>query len=623
MPRDRKPASELRSRAEDRAGARRKGHLGPVAADAQRILHELELHQAELESQNEELRAARTETEAALARYTELFDLAPIGYATLSPDGVIRELNHAGAHLLGRPRARAVGTRFAELVAPSDGAAFHALLREAVDADARPSCELGLEISGRHAKVHFTATAVARAERTILLAFEDITERLAREAQLACTEQALREADRRKDEFLAMLSHELRNPLGPLRSSLFVLDNVDPASQQALDARAIIDRQVTHLSRLVDDLLDVTRITRGKIELQREGIELAELVRRTVDDHRAGFEARGIRLEARFEPGPFWLDADPARLVQIASNLLGNAQKFTPAGGMVSVSVEGRGSQAALCVRDTGAGIPPELISGLFEPFAQAPQTMERGRGGLGLGLAMVKGLVELHGGTVQLRSEGIWRGTEATVLLPLAGAPARPSPDAEPPPRRGRRVLVIEDNVDAAATLGKALGLMGHDVRVTHLGVLGLELARSFRPAVVICDLGLPKMDGYAVAAAFRADPALRETRLIALSGYARPEDRRRAATAGFDHHVAKPPRMEELRRLIAEAPGPAASDRPSSASASAAAPRRVEPAASAGARPSAYGTPPSRRSSGTGTGTGTGSGRLVRRGPAAAERR
>jgi PAS domain S-box-containing protein len=584
----------------------------PAAADAQRILHELEVHQAELEIQNEELRGARSETEAALARYTELFEFAPIGYTTLSADGLIQELNHAGARLLGVSRSRVVGTPFAGFVAPSACAVFRALLGKALDGEGRPSDELALEISGQTVQVHLTATAVARAERTILLAFEDITERRAREAQLARTEQALREADRRKDDFLAMLSHELRNPLGPLRSSLFVLDNVDPTSQQALDARAIIDRQVTHLSRLVDDLLDVTRITRGKIELQREGIELAELVRRTVADHRVGFEARGIRLEARLEPGPFWLDADPARLIQIASNLLGNAQKFTPAGGTVSVSVEARGPQVALRVRDTGAGIAPELIPGLFEPFTQAPQTMERGRGGLGLGLAMVKGLVELHGGTVQLASEGAWRGTEAVVLLPLAGAPARSAGGAEPRPGPGRRVLVIEDNVDAAATLGKALGLMGHDVRVTHLGALGLELSRTFRPAAVICDLGLPKMDGYAVAAAFRADPVLREARLIALSGYARPEDRRRAAAAGFDHHVAKPPRLEELRRLIDDAPEVGGIEPASSP-----APHRPERAAGhaaagpGGTRRAAYGSPPSRRSAGAA--------RLARRGSAA----
>jgi two-component system CheB/CheR fusion protein len=523
-------------------------------------------------------RRPRPQTQPPLARYTELFDFAPIGYAALAPDGGVRELNLAGARLLGKPRSRVIGTPFGAFVAASGRDAFHALLRRAADGEARSSCELELAISGRSIPARLTAAAVVRAERTILLAFEDITERLAREAHLARTEQALREMDRRKDDFLAMLSHELRNPLGPIRSSLFVLDHAEPTSKEALDARAIIDRQVTHLTRLVDDLLDVTRIARGKVELQREGVELAELVRRTLDDHRASFEARGIHLEARFAPRPCWLDADPTRLVQIASNVLGNAQKFTPRGGTVTVSVEARGRQAALCVRDTGVGIAPELIPGLFEPFAQAPPAAERGRGGLGLGLAMVKGLVELHGGTVQLSSEGAWRGTEVVVLLPLAGAPAQPVATPRKSIAPVRRVLVIEDNVDAAATLGSALRLMGHDVRVTHLGAIGLEVARTFRPDAVICDIGLPRMDGHAVAAAFRADAALRDTQLIALSGYALPEDQRRAAAAGFDHHVAKPPDMQALRRLIAEASRAGA------------------------ARPAASGSPPSRRSSGAG---------------------
>jgi signal transduction histidine kinase/ActR/RegA family two-component response regulator len=573
--------------------------------EARRMVHELEVHQAELEIQNEELRSARADTEAALARYTELFDFAPIGYAILSSDGVIREVNHAGARVLREPRSRIVGATFAAFVSASGYAAFHMFLLRAVHADAPASCEV--ELAARGVKVRLTATAVARAERTILLSFEDITERLAREEQLARTEQALREADRRKDEFLGMLSHELRNPLGPIRGSLYILDHVDPAGEQALNARAIIERQVSHLTRLVDDLFDVTRIARGKIELQRERVELAGLVRRTLDDHRASFEAVGIRIEARIGPGPFWLDADPARVIQIASNLLGNAERFTPRDGTVAVIIEARGRQVALRVRDTGVGIEPELLAGVFEPFAQAPQTLARSRGGLGLGLAMVKGLVELHGGTIQISSAGLGRGTEVVVSLPLADAPAQAVSAAEGAPAPRRRVLVIEDNVDAGAALGDALVLMGHEVQVTGLGTTGLDLARRLRPEVVICDLGLPGMDGYAVAAAFRADAALCEMCLIALSGYARPEDRQRAVAAGFDHHIAKPADLKRLDGLIAGAsriPGPSRPRPIATASDHAA-------ASAGGNRPAAYGAPPSRRSSGPA--------RLARRGSAA----
>jgi PAS domain S-box-containing protein len=607
MIKNRMPAGELRPRAEERIGAKRRKPAAAAgsAADAQRIMHELEVHQAELEIQNEELRTARAENEAALARYTELFDFAPIGYATLSSDGIVRDLNHAGARVLGRSKARVIGSQLAAFVAAPDLHLFRVLLQRAADSDALPSCELELSIGGRAVQVRLTATAVAREDRTILVAFEDVSERVAREAQLARTEQALREANQRKDEFLAMLSHELRNPLGPISGSLFILDHTDPESQQALNARAIIERQVVHLTRLIEDLLDVTRITRGKIELQREDVELAELVRRTLDDHRAGFESRGLRLEGRLDEGPFWLRADPARLVQVVSNLLGNAEKFTPRGGTVTVSLEVRGPEVVLRVRDTGVGIAPELIGGLFEPFAQGPQTMDRSRGGLGLGLAMVKGLIELHGGSVQLSSEGVGRGAEVTVSLPLAAAPAKAAGPAARATAAAHRVLVIEDNVDAATCLYDGLSLMGHEVRIVHRGAAGLEVARTFRPEVVLCDIGLPEMDGYEVAAAFRADPALRGAHLIALSGYARPEDRQRAVEAGFDHHVAKPPAFGELARLIdggsqpdgllARASQASSSCRhpPASASGRAA-------ASSAGARPAACESPPSRQSSG-----------------------
>jgi two-component system CheB/CheR fusion protein len=277
--------------------------------------------------------------------------------------------------------------------------------------------------------------------------------------------------------------------------------------------------------------------------------------------------------------------------------VLGNAEKFTPEGGTITVSLEERGRQAALRVRDTGVGIAPELIAGLFEAFSQAPQSLDRSRGGLGLGLAMVKGMVELHGGQVWITSEGVGRGAEVTIALPRMDGPADAVRAAAPGAMERRRVLVIEDNADVGVSLGEALRVMGHDVRVVDRGEAGLALARAIRPAMVICDLGLPDMDGYAVAAAFRADPELQEIGLIALSGYARPEDRLHALEAGFDHHVAKPPDMEKLCRLLAEgaraAPTPASPHPPDSA------PDRAA-ASSAGTRPAAYESPPSRRSSG-----------------------
>ena len=368
------------------------------------------------------------------------------------------------------------------------------------------------------------------------------------------TQEALREADRRKDEFLAVLSHELRNPLAPIRNSLFILDRAVPGGEQARRAQAIIDRQVGHLTHLVDDLLDVTRIAKNKIRLQCESLNLTSLVRRTIEDHRTLFEKGEVHLEAALPAERIVVNADPTRLAQVVGNLLQNAAKFTGKGGrtQVSLAVDPGTRRAIIRVADTGAGISPELLPRLFQPFAQADDTMDRSQGGLGLGLVLAKGLVELHGGAISVHSQGIGRGTEFIVRLPLDGEldAKTPTPvDASP---RVRRVLIIEDQADAAQSLREALELCGHQVEVAENGPAGLTRARAFCPEVVLCDIGLPGMDGYEVARAFRADEALRDAFLVALSGYALPEDLRRAAEAGFDRHLAKPPRLDQLEKLL-----------------------------------------------------------------------
>jgi PAS domain S-box-containing protein len=537
----------LRKRAvrlvEERAA---KPRAGESDDDPKRLVQELEIHQIELEMQNEELRAARMELEAGLERYTELFDFAPIGYATLVPD-VIREINHAGARLLGTERSRLIERRFAAFVAQHDVPAFTALLGKALEGDGPASGEFALVLArGTSIAVRLTVTTVSRPQPTFLLAFEDITARRA-------AEDALREADRRKSDFLAVLSHELRNPLMPIWNGLYLLDHVEPGSEPARRARAIIERQITHLTRMVEDLLDIARIDRGKIQLQLERIELEPLVSRTIDDHRASYEASGIVVGVDFQAGSSWVDADSTRVNQIISNVLGNAEKFTPRGGSVEVSIRRRPPVVTVRVRDSGAGIPAELIDKVFEPFAQAPQTMARSRGGLGLGLAMVKHLVELHGGRVSITSEGIGRGSEIAIVLPLAEAPVDVAPAAVRPAQPRRRILVIEDLADAAASLEHALTLSGHEVRIAMDGLTGLALARTFRPEILICDIGLPGMTGYQVAAAFRSDAQLTTTYLMALSGYADPEDIRRATDAGFDRYLAKPIDMATLGSVLA----------------------------------------------------------------------
>jgi two-component system CheB/CheR fusion protein len=372
-------------------------------------------------------------------------------------------------------------------------------------------------------------------------------------------ELVLQEADRRKTDFLAVLSHELRNPLTPIRNSLYVLDHTVPGSEQARRAQAVIKRQVGQLSRLVDDLLDVTRISRGKIWLQRGPLDLNDLVRRMLEDHRSLFDETGIRLEIALAPGVLAVNGDEQRLAQVVGNLLQNSAKFTGPGGTTRVSTEVTQGQAVLRVVDTGVGMDAQMLSHLFEPFTQAEGTQDRSRGGLGLGLALVRGLVELHGGEVSAHSDGVGQGTALVVRLPLSSRPLS-VPEVAPvtSPGARQRVLVIEDNADAAESLREALQLADHDVVVARSGPEGLEKARTYRPTVLLCDIGLPGMSGYEVASAFRADESLRGTLLVAVSGYALPEDLHRAARAGFSLHLAKPASLEKLEELLSSLPPP-----------------------------------------------------------------
>jgi two-component system CheB/CheR fusion protein len=385
----------------------------------------------------------------------------------------------------------------------------------------------------------------------------DITERRAAEQALRAANEQLEEADRRKNEFLAVLSHELRNPLTPIRNGLYVLERAAPGSDSAKRAQEIIGRQTSQLMRLVDDLLDVTRVSRNKIQLQLRQLDLNDLVRRTLDDHHALFEDRKIDVETRIASERLAVSGDEARLTQVIGNLLQNAAKFTPAGGRVIVGtalIASRGA-AVLRVIDTGVGIEPEMLRRLFQPFMQADVTLDRSKGGLGLGLALVRSLVQMHGGEVCAHSEGPGKGAEFVVELPLdttaaAGVEAVPAASAS----RSRRVLIIEDNVDAAESLREVLELEGHEARIAYGGRDGLAAAREFRPDVVLCDIGLPGMDGFDVARAFRADEALKGIALVALSGYALQEDLQRAAEAGFERHLAKPADPDTLARLLAD---------------------------------------------------------------------
>ncbi|HET8539855.1 MAG TPA: ATP-binding protein [Anaeromyxobacter sp.] len=381
------------------------------------------------------------------------------------------------------------------------------------------------------------------------------TERIQAQRALHEANQRLKDTDRRKDDFLAVLSHELRNPLAPIRNSLYILEHAAPGGEQAKRALDVIARQANHLARLVDDLLDVTRIARGKIELRRSRVDARDVVHRAAEDFTGVMADRGLAFRTVVPDRQVWIDADATRIAQIVGNLLHNAAKFTRAGDEVTLSLETRGGTAEIRVRDTGAGIDPVLLPNVFDAFVQGQRTLARTEGGLGLGLALVKSIAELHGGAARAESAGKGRGAEFIVALPLlageAAQPALPRPARARTSTGGRRVLVVDDNVDAADSLAEIVQMLGHAAEVAYDGPTAIAKARASPPDVVLCDIGLPGMSGYEVAQALRA--AGNRAHMFALSGYAQPEDVKNSVAAGFDGHVAKPLVVEDLDRLLA----------------------------------------------------------------------
>jgi len=414
--------------------------------------------------------------------------------------------------------------------------------------------------------------------RKVAVLFSDISARIRAEAERDRLEADLRrvaadlsEADRRKDEFLATLAHELRNPLAPIRNGLQIM-RVAVDDRQAVDeSRSLMERQVTHMVRLIDDLMDISRITRNKLALRRERVELAEVVRNAVETSRPLVEDAGHELSVTMPARPIFVDADVTRLSQVFSNLLNNAAKYTEKGGNIALVVERQGGDVVVTVRDDGVGIPPEMLPRLFEMFTQVDRALERSQGGLGIGLSLVKTLVEMHGGSVEASSEGEGLGSEFVVRLPvvLAASARSESPDSDQRTNRPMptlRILVVDDNVDSARTLIRLLKLMGHEARTAHDGSQAVEAAEEYRPDLMLLDIGLPVMNGYEVARAIRRRPWGRDPVIVALTGWGQEDDRRRSKEAGIDDHLVKPMDPATLESLLAgmrpgshEDPGPA----------------------------------------------------------------
>jgi PAS domain S-box-containing protein len=368
----------------------------------------------------------------------------------------------------------------------------------------------------------------------------------------------LREADRRKDEFLATLAHELRNPLAPLRNGLQIMRLARNDTHAVDQARGMMERQLGHMVRLIDDLLDLSRISRGKVELRKERVELTKAVRHAVETSRPLIEESGHELKIDIASGPLFVDADLTRLSQVISNLLNNAAKYTERGGLVTLTVDRQRGDAVVTVRDTGVGIPAHMLPKVFEMFTQVDRSLEKSRGGLGIGLSLVKGLVEMHGGSVEARSEGHGRGSEFVVRLPVVLSLAGQSADEDSQSRVGpggqRRVLVVDDSHDSATSLAMMLQLMGYETRAAHDGLEALEVAEDFRPRVILLDIGMPKLNGYDTARRLRQETWGKHIVLVALTGWGQDDDKRRSHEAGFNYHLVKPVDIGALEKLLAD---------------------------------------------------------------------
>jgi PAS domain S-box-containing protein len=511
---------------------------------------------------------ARREAEIALDQARSQLDAALEAGAIATWTWDIREnrlfADRQLARLFNLPPSDAEGgllTRYIQAIHPDDVGSVKAALARSVQAREEYSADYRIVqadgsvrwVSAR-GRPEFDSDGQPLRMPGVLV---DITERKLLEGELRVRLEQLADADRRKDEFLATLAHELRNPLAPIRNSLEIMKmpRLDATTVQL--TREVMERQVHHLVRLVDDLLDVSRVTRGKIELRSEPVELATVVARAVEMAQSLIESKAHHLALSLPEQSLLVKADPVRLTQVIGNLLTNSAKYTEPNGHIWVTARAEAGDAIISVRDDGIGISPELLPHVFELFVQADHASTKAAGGLGIGLTLVRNLVHMHGGSVKAHSAGLGEGCEFLVRLPLLADHEQGLSDAEdrrPPasPSRAVRVLIVDDNRDAADSLAALLALYGHEVRIAHDGAAAIATALSYLPNLIFLDIGMPGMDGYEVARRIRAEPTLRGTVVTALTGWGQQEDRRRTAEAGFDHHMVKPPDPKAVVSLL-----------------------------------------------------------------------
>lgn len=500
--------------------------------------------------------------------YRTLIERMQDGAVMLDSEGTIQYCNGRFAQLLNVPLETVTGSALENWVSKSDGEVLKALLAGGSSrvelqfcAPGGPPVPVLVSIADSFGTVGIGLIVTDLSERKRYEAgVEQMNAQLEqrireRTAELEAANALLKDADRRKDEFLAVLSHELRNPLAPIRTAAHLLDSPHLPASDLLWARTVIQRQVRHMSALLDDLLDIARITRGRMELKVRRVSLKGVVDAAVEAARPAIDRNNHSLVVSLPENDPVLDADPLRLSQILSNLLTNAAKYTDAGGHIELSGQVAGGRLSLTVKDDGIGLSPDALSRIFTMFAQVDGSAGRSEGGLGIGLALVKGLVSLHGGDVRAKSDGAGRGSEFIVELPVTAAREEvvaPGGTEEPSPVGSRRVLVADDNKDAADTLGLLLELYGHEVRIAHSGNAALAVAHSFHPNVALLDIAMPDLSGYEVARNLRVDTCCPDILLIALTGYGQDGDKERAHEAGFDHHLTKPVDPSKLEALI-----------------------------------------------------------------------
>lgn len=519
------------------------------AEDALRAIRSGEVDAVLVQAEREQVYTLET----ADKPYRLLVEQMPQGAATITPEGAILYCNHRFADLVKRPQRALPGQRVHDLVAPESRPCLDALLQDGRTAEAQG--EVTLErVDGRRVPVYLGVSALQEGALGLCLVITDLTEqRHYRELRRA--QQALREAEQRKDEFLATLAHELRNPLAPIRNALEVLKLRGPADPELQWGRNVIDRQVQVMARLLDDLLDVSRIARNKLELRTECLDLTQIIEISMEMSRPLVEAGGHQLVVSRPPEPIYVEGDAVRLAQVFANLLTNAAKYTDRGGRIELTLSRQEQAATVAVRDNGIGIATETMPHLFDIFSQAQPALPRAQGGLGIGLSLVKGLVALHGGRVEAFSEGPGRGSEFVVTLPTVAPPppARARRTDSETPVGGHRILIVDDNRDSTDSLAMLLRLTGNEVSTAYDGEQAIEAAAALRPEVILLDINMPKRDGYECCRCIRAQPWGRDVFLIALTGWGQEEDRRRAEEAGFNHHMVKPVSPEELTALLA----------------------------------------------------------------------